>query len=723
MKQVVQDLRSGKTLVIDVPVPAVQPGMALVKTHASLVSAGTERMLVSFAGKGLVGKARARPDLVRQVVDKARREGVVSAIRAVRGRMAQPLALGYASAGVIVEVSPELAGFRRGDRVACAGGGYAAHAEYAVVPRNLLAHLPDAVDFECGAFATLGAIAMHGFRLAEAQVGERVAVVGMGLLGVLATGIAGGAGCPVLGIDLAPERVRRARSLGLQVVERSRAEREGAAFSKGEGFDIVLICADTESGDPVELAGRLARDRGRVIAIGAVGLELPRRLYYEKELSFQVSRSYGPGRYDPAYEEGGADYPAGYVRWTEGRNLQAVLSMIDQGLLNVRPLITHRIPIAQAPQAYSLISGKQPAPFLGVVLTYPEPEPGSKAPSLRLVMRHPRPSAPADIRLGVLGAGSFAASTFLPAIRGVAGVQRVGIASAAGRRAADCARRFGFGYATSHEAEILQDPEINTVAVLTRHHLHAAQAAAALRAGKHVWCEKPLAVRPEEMEEVLQALASAQGMLMVGFNRRFAPLVDRLRQALGDRREPMHLSYRVYPGRLPLTHWLHDPDQGGGRILGEGCHFVDLMTYLVGSLPVRVHAVGMADDARYRDDNVAISLTFADGSVGTLSYLAAGATEAGKERLEVSSGGRTAVLDDFRSLAIFGDGRNRAWRDRWEQDKGHARAWAAFVQAIREGGPPPIPYGDLFAVAQACLAAVQSLRSGTPVAVDVPGAG
>jgi predicted dehydrogenase len=721
MKQVLQDLRSGKTQVVDVPAPAVLPGMALVRTQASLVSAGTERMLVSFAGKGLLGKARARPDQVRVVLEKAQREGVRSAARAVRSRLAQPLALGYASAGIIVETGSALSGFRRGDRVACAGGGYALHAEYAVVPRNLLARLPASVDFECGAFATLGAIALHGYRLAEPQVGERVAVIGLGLLGRLAAGIADAAGCRVLGIDVSTERVQAARAADQHAVERVRAEREGAAFTSGEGFDVVLICADTESGDPVELAGQLARDRGRVIAIGAVGMHLPRRPYYDKELAFRVSRSYGPGRYDPSYEEGGVDYPAGYVRWTEGRNLQAVLSMIAAGQLDVRPLITHRFPIEQASQAYSLISGKSDEPFLGVVLTYPKAAAG--APAKRIELRAAKAAAPSEVRLGVLGAGNYAASTFLPMVQRSGTVQRVGIASATGRSAADCARRFGFAFAASEAQQVLRAPEINTIAILTRHDQHAAQTAAALRAGKHVWCEKPLLLRPEEFSMLLPALARAPGLLMVGFNRRFAPLVDRLREGLGDRHEPLHLSYRVHPGKLPLAHWLHDPEQGGGRILGEACHFVDLMVFLSGSLPTQVSAVGLTDDARYREDNVTLTLTFANGSAGTLTYLAAGAIEAGKERLEVSSGGQTAVLDDFRSLTVVGGGRTRVWRSRLEQDKGHAQAWAAFVAAIRQGGAPPIPYGELVAVTQACLAAVQSLRSGSPVAVDVPGMG
>jgi threonine dehydrogenase-like Zn-dependent dehydrogenase len=372
MKQLLQNLRDGKTIVAEVPAPTARPGTALVRTAASLVSAGTERTLVAFAEKSLVGKAQSRPDLVRQVLDKARREGLLTTIEAAFNKLDQPMPLGYSSAGTIAAVGAGLEGFQVGDRVACAGGGYAVHAEYAIVPGNLLVRLPDAVDFESAAFTTLGAIALHGFRLAQPQLGERVAVVGLGLLGLLTVGIARAAGCQVFGVDLDPQRVALAQSMGAAAVLRGEAEAAGAAFSQGRGFDAVLVTADARSNDPIELAGALCRDRGRVIAVGAFGLEIPRKLYFEKEIHFQVSRSYGPGRYDPAYEEGGQDYPIGYVRWTEGRNLQAIVDLLAAGALQVQPLITHRFPIEQAPQAYDLITGKTGEPFLGVLLTYPQ---------------------------------------------------------------------------------------------------------------------------------------------------------------------------------------------------------------------------------------------------------------------------------------------------------------------------------------------------------------
>ena len=378
MKQILQNMRDGKTTVNDIPVPSVKRNGALVKTMASLVSAGTERMLVEFAEKNLVAKATSRPDLVKQVLSKARREGILPTIEAAFNKLDQPMPLGYSSAGVIVETGRELVGFQPGDRVACAGGGYAVHAEYGVIPQNLLVHLPDNVDFESAAFATLGAISLQGFRLANPQLGESVCVIGLGLLGLLAVQIADAAGCSVFGIDLDPKRVELARKFNCIAADRSDCESPALAFTDGRGFDHVLICADTHSNDPVELAGVLARDHGTVVAIGAFGMDIPRKVYYEKELAFKVSRSYGPGRYDPQYEEGGLDYPSGYVRWTEGRNIQAFVELMATGKVDVKPLITHRFPIDEAEKAYELITGKLNEPFLGVLLTYPESEKSSQ---------------------------------------------------------------------------------------------------------------------------------------------------------------------------------------------------------------------------------------------------------------------------------------------------------------------------------------------------------
>ena len=714
MKQLLQNLKNGKTEVIEVPIPTPGPGIALVRTAASLVSAGTERMLVEFAEKSLVGKAASRPDLVRQVLDKARREGILTTVEAAFNRLDQPMPLGYSSAGTIVEVGEGLEGFKVGQRVACAGGNYAVHAEYAVVPRNLFAPLPDNVDFESATFTTLGAIALQGFRLAEPQVGETVGVIGLGLLGLLAVGIAKSAGCRVFGADLDPKRVELARTLGAEAVTREAAEEGALAFSRGRGCDVVLICADTPSNDPVELAGTIARDRGRVVAVGAVGLEIPRRVYYAKELFFINSRSYGPGRYDPDYEEAGRDYPLGYVRWTEGRNLEAIVDLMAEGALDVSSLITHRFPIERAPQAYELITGKTEEPFLGVLLTYAENTAVKLSEGKRVAFadKNLRPSTADRVTLGVLGAGNFAGATMLPALEGVPAVDLVGIASASGVSATHAARKFGFTYATSNEEQIITDPDVNTVAVLTRHHLHARQVIAALEAGKHIFCEKPLALNEAELGEIEVALQQApSNLLMVGFNRRFAALSMKLKEFLADRKEPLVTHYRVNAGYLPLDHWLHDPQQGGGRIIGEGCHFVDFLTFLVGEPPVDVVAQGMPDVGRYREDNVVLTFTFPDGSVGTLTYLANGDKALPKERVEVFSGGRVAILDDFRSLELVRGGRRKLMRSRLRQDKGHQAEWLAFARAIKAGGPPPIPYAHLLGVTRMTFAAVKKLRN------------
>jgi len=738
MKQVIQNLRNGETAVIEVPKPVPQPGTALVRTAASLVSAGTERMVVEFAEKSLVGKARSRPDLARQVLDKARREGLLTTLDAAFNRLDQPMPLGYSSAGVIEALGAGMENFKVGERVACAGGGYAVHAEYAVVPKKLLAKLPESVDFESAAFTTLGAIALHGFRLAAPQLGERVAVIGLGLLGLLTVGIARAAGCAVFGVDLDPRRVGLATRLGAEAVLRPQAEEAAQSWSRGLGADHILICADTPSDDPVTLAGVIARDRANVVALGAVGLNIPRKIYFEKELNFINSRSYGPGRYDPAYEAGGHDYPVGYVRWTEGRNLEAVVSLLASGALDVKPLITHRFPIGRAPEAYDLITGKREEPFLGVLLTY-RSVPVSSAPvsgvSVPGVSVHRDTGTPDTVTLGVVGAGNFASAVMLPSLKKVAGVELVGIASASGLSAAHAARKFGFRYAAETFEQLLKDPQINTIAILTPHNLHAEQVIAALRAGKHVFVEKPLAISREQGAGIREQVSGIryqvsgnreqddvpnpqsptpdpQPLLTVGFNRRFAPLAVKLAAHFADRTEPLMAHYRVNAGYLPLTHWLHDPEIGGGRIIGEGCHFVDFLTFLAGAPPVSVSAQGLPDGGRYREDNVVLTFTFPDGSIGTVTYLANGDKAFPKERVEVFCGGRVGVLDDFRTLELVRDGRRQVARARMRQDKGHQAEWEAFARAITTGGKPPIPYEHLFGVTEATFAALETLRNG-----------
>ena len=725
MKQLLQNINNGETVIVDVPIPQVQTGMALVRTRVSLVSAGTERMLVEFAGKSLLGKALSRPDLVRQMADKARREGVLSTIEAAFNRLDQPMPLGYSSAGVIEQLGEGLQRFKVGDKVACAGGGYAVHAEYALVPHNLLALVPEQVDFDSAAFTTLGAIALHGFRLSKAQLGETVGVIGLGLLGLLAVAIARAAGCQVFGVDLDETRVKFANQMGAIAVLRPQAVEAALAFTHGRGLDNILICADTPSADPVELAGEIARDRGHVVVIGAVGLTIPRKIYYQKELSFINSRSYGPGRYDPAYEEAGQDYPIGYVRWSEGRNLEAFVDLLAKGLVDVKPLITHRIPIEKAPEAYELITGKTNQSFLGVLLTYPEVD-SSKAKVQMVNQPVKKTTLPISgvnaVRLGVLGAGNFANAVMLPALKGTPSIELVSITSGSGFHAELASKKFGFKYTAVNENEILQDPQVNTICILTRHYLHAEQVVRALQAGKHVFCEKPLATTPEQLVQIKQQLLNTEysPLLMVGFNRRFAPMARRLYEFIKMRQEPLVATYRINAGNIPLTHWTQDPVQGGGRIIGEGCHFVDFLSFLVGAAPNSVTAQSLPDNSRYREDNVVITYTFPDGSLGSVIYLANGAKTFPKERIEVFAGGRVAVLDDFRTLEMVSEGKRQVIHSRLRQDKGHRAEWEAFSQAMISGGPPPIPYEQLFGVTEATFAAVDAIRSRQPVALELP---
>ncbi|MCZ2126831.1 MAG: bi-domain-containing oxidoreductase [Anaerolineales bacterium] len=713
MKQLLQNLKDGKTVVADVPVPTPRAGQALVKVAASLVSAGTERMVVEFAEKNYLSKARSRPDLVKQTLDKSKREGVASTVQAVFNRLDQPMGLGYSSAGVIVALGENMAGFSVGQRVACAGSGYAMHAEYNVVPKNLLTPLPENVDFESAAFTTLGAIALHGLRLANPQLGENVVVIGLGLVGLLTIQLATAAGCNVLGVDLDAQRVELAASFGIQAVTRPQAESAADAFSAQRGADSVIICADTASNDPIELAGAIARDRAVVVATGAVGLNIPRKVFYEKEISFVNSRSYGAGRYDSNYEENGNDYPIGYVRWTEGRNFQAIADLLASRKLRVENLISHRFPIEEGAQAYEVITGKKQEPFLGVLLKYEETKIESDKkitfPSVNL-----RPSS--LVKLGVLGAGLFATSALLPILKKSKDFELIGIASSGGLRAQHAGKKFGFRYATSSDDEIINDPNVNAVAILTRHDSHADLALKALQAGKHVFVEKPLALDSVQLTAIVEALTAINNQwLTVGFNRRFSPHAQTLKLQLANLREPKYLHYRVNAGFIPAEHWTQDPTVGGGRIVGEACHFIDLLTFLVGALPVKVNAQALPNGGKYSEDNVSMTFTFADGSLGVVDYLANGDKSAPKERLEVFCEGMIAVLDDYVSLSVVKGGKRRVWRA--AQDKGWRAEMSAFAESLRAGKEPPIPYEQIVAVTKSTFAAVESLRGGKSVEI------
>ena len=714
MKQLLQHIKNGKTVIEDVPIPTPREGMALVKVSASLVSAGTERMVVEFAEKGYLGKARSRPDLVKQTLDKAKREGVMPTVQAVFNRLDQPMALGYSSAGTIIALGKNMQGFKVGQRVACAGGGFAVHAEYNVVPRNLLTPLPKNMDFESAAFTTLAAISMHGFRLAEPQLGENIAVIGLGLLGLLTIQLAAAAGCNVLGIDLDPKRIELASSLGLEAVSRKQAESASMAFTANRGFDAVIICADTPSNDPIELAGVIARDRARVVATGAVGLTIPRKIYYEKEISFINSRSYGPGRYDASYEENGNDYPIGYIRWTEGRNFQASVDLMSSRKLKVESLISHRFPIEDGVQAYEVITGKKKEPFLGVLLKYSdEKQETSKRVEFPLI---PRSASLSSVKLGVLGAGLYANATLLPVLKNNKDFELVGIASSGGLHAQHSGKKYGFQYATSSEEEIINDPNINTVAILTRHDSHADLVVKALKAGKHVFVEKPLAINSKQLSIISkQLLATDHRLLLAGFNRRFSPLAQSLSSFLSHRSESLHAHYRVNAGYIPLNHWTQDPILGGGRIIGEACHFIDLITFLVGAAPVKVSAHALTDNGKYREDNVSMTFTFPDGSIGVVDYLANGDKSFPKERLEVFCEGKIAILDDYVKLETIENGRRKT--EGGAQDKGWRSEMSVFAGAIKSGVGAPIPYEQLIGVTKSTFAAVESLRTQSSVKV------
>jgi len=731
MKQVLQHARSGEITVEEVPAPQLLPGCVLVQVAASVVSAGTERASAEFARKSLLQKATSRPDLVRDVVRKVQRDGLFSAIQTVRSRLDQPQTPGYSSAGTVIAVGEGVTDLRPGDRVACAGAGFAAHAELTCVPRLLVASIPAGasgaeVPFDEAAFSTLGAVAVHGIRTAEAKLGDLVAVIGLGLIGQIAVQLLKAAGCHVVGMDPDAARADLARALGADATANSDfAFRDLCAeTSRGLGVDSVLIAAETPSSDPVNLAGAIARDRAIVVAVGTVGIEIERKAYYEKELDFRISRSYGPGRYDSAYEQKGRDYPIGYVRWTETRNMEAFVGLLALKKISIAPLITHRFPIEQARSAYELIMGRSRDRYLGVVIEYV----GSAARShnLELVPRSVigRPSMAggnARVSVGLLGAGGFATSTLIPVMKSSAGTILNSVCTSNGARAKHAAQKFGFHNCTTDQNVLVEDFNTNAVVIATRHHLHATQVLSALAAGKHVFCEKPLCLSEAELIEIVdryEAILSARPLLMVGFNRRFAPMTIRLKEFLGSIAEPLALHYRVNAGYLPPDHWINDREQGGGRIVGEVCHFVDLLWFLAGSAVTEVDARAVGASARYSSDNVLISLRFANGSEGTISYLANGDRSYSKERIEIFGGGRTAVLEDFRRLDLVQNGHRRVIRSRWRQDKGHCAEWAAFANAIQKGTDSPIPFEEIVGATLATFRIEESLATGKRVPVD-----
>jgi predicted dehydrogenase/threonine dehydrogenase-like Zn-dependent dehydrogenase len=712
MQQVLLNIGTGATSLVDAPVPSPQQGHVLIRTQCTLISAGTERMLIDFGRASMFDRAREQPDKVKMLFDKIRTDGLMAAIDAVRSKLDQPLALGYCNVGTVIEAGAGVTQLRPGDRVVSNGS----HAGVVSVPGNLCARIPDNVEDESAVFTVLGAVGLQGLRLAQPTLGETVVVTGLGLIGLITVQMLRAHGCRVMGIDYDPQRLEMARKFGAYAVDPSASDdlvMRAMDFSRGRGVDAVIITASTESSEPVSQAAKMCRKRGRIVLVGVTGLELSRQDFYEKEITFQVSCSYGPGRYDASYEQKGQDYPVGFVRWTEQRNFEAVLDLMSSNALNVVPLITHRFPIERAEAAYSVLTSAEPS--LGIVLQYPEARSNKETESRTVVLDGTRSfDVAAKPVVGCIGAGNYGGRVLIPALV-KAGPELHTIVTTNGLNAVHHARKFGFAKASTSVAELFAQKEVNTLFIATRHDSHARLASEALRSGRHVYVEKPLALNREQLTEVETAYAksAAQGaapIILVGFNRRFSPHVQRMREMLRGTRGPKSLSLLVNAGAIPPDHWTQDPQVGGGRILGEACHFIDLARFLVGERIVgaSADAIRGRSGAALSQDTAQVSLEFEDGSIASIQYYANGHRSFPKERVEVFASGRILQLENFRVLRGFGWPGFRGFRT-WRQDKGHAACVQAFLRAVGSGGPSPIPADEIFEVSRVAIDVAEGL--------------
>ncbi len=716
MKQLTQKLKNGSMDVLDVAVPNVGKGMVLIQNHFSLISAGTEGGTASTARKSLIGKAKERPQQVKQVIDTLKQQGPVQTYRAVMKKLDSYSPLGYSSAGVVVDVGPDVKGFSVGDRVACAGSGYASHAEVVSVPANLCVKLPSSADLSLAAYNTLGAIALQGVRQADLRVGESCVVIGLGLLGQLTGLILKASGVMVIGLDISVRAVEIARQhcvdLGFEMGAAGIGDAVGD-MSGGVGADAVIITAATHSTQPINLAGKLLRKRGTVVVVGDVPTGFDREPdYYKKELSLKMSCSYGPGRYDLDYEEKGIDYPAGYVRWTENRNMQAFQDLIHSGKIDIGYMTTHRFTIDDAPKAYDLILDKSKE-FLGIIIEYEKD---------KEITRHPvfidgagsASVAPGVPGIGFIGAGSYAMSHLLPNLPNDGSVGMTGVMTSSGTSSRSVAEKFGFSFCASSALDVVNDAATSTVFIATRHDTHAEYVNSAITASKNVFVEKPLCLNQDELDDIVSAWNTHKPLLMVGFNRRFSPLAQQIKTAVGDGH--MAMVYRVNAGQIPSNTWIQDDELGGGRVVGEVCHFIDFMIYMNGSLPTQVHAAALKDMENL-GDTLNISLTFSNGSIGTICYFANGPKSLAKEYVEIYKGGVVAILRDFKELEIHGSGKP-VRKKLFNQDKGQKVMVEQFVRAIKGDGICPIPLSETYASTLVTFKVLESLRLGQAVAIE-----
>lgn len=720
MKQVIQTLKTGIIDVQDVPVPSLSDKFVLVNNMVSVLSAGTEKTKIDMGKKNLLQKAKARPDLVKQVIKKVRAEGLAKTWQTVQTRLDSPSPLGYSSAGEVIAVGGLVKGVNVGDRVACGGAGYANHADFVSVPNNLVARLPEGVDFKEGAFATIGAIAMQGVRLAQPLLGETFMVIGLGLIGQITVQLLKANGCRVIGTDLDDKMVDLAAQFGATGVRASDdAERICSDLTGGHGVDGVIICAGTNSNGPIELSGEITRNKGRVVIVGAVRMDIPREPFFKKEISLVISRSYGPGRYDPDYEEDGNDYPIGYVRFTEQRNMESFLGLIAENKLDIGTLITHQFTVDQAPEAYDLIEGRKSEPYLGIILNY-EHSTSEADKEVRRIEVSPGIGKEGNIGISCFGAGNYATASLLPCLREDGDLKLVGLVTASGRTAKGVADRFGFSFCADKFDQLLGH-DTDAVMIITRHDLHASSVVGALSANKHVYVEKPLALNAEELCAIDNAWQkSDSGQLMTGYNRRYAPLTKKTVEFFSDVREPRVVNIRVNAGHIPDDHWIQNPTAGGGRLIGEGCHFVDLAAALTDSLPVRVFASGSAKASKSPliNDNVIIHLSMKNGSIANIVYTANGSKAMKKEYIEVFGGGRSAVLDDFKEVRFYKGDNQTSKHSLRAQDKGQKDMLAEWINGLKTG-VPCLAYDIQMQTALATIMAVESMASGCPLTVSL----
>ena len=720
MKQLLQSNRTGELRLADVPPPQPSRHDLLVRTRASLVSVGTEKYLLEFAQKSLIGKALARPDLVRQVIAKAKMEGIQEAWRQSMARLDVPTPVGYSSAGTVVAVGTDVRGFSVGDRVACSGSGFASHSEIAAIPSNLCVRIPDRVSFEAASFAALGGIALEAFRIANVTLGSRVCVIGLGLVGQLTVQLLRAAGCRVVGMDPDPSRTALALAHGAEAVSNSYQQLRALVpvIGNSAGFDAGIIVAATPSNEPLENAAEICRERGRVVATGLVGLDLPRKPFYDKELELIISRAWGPGLYDSNYAERGLDYPVPYARWTAQRNLEGFLEQLGSDAVTVDHLISHRFEFAQSLDAYDLIlDGCEP--YLGVLLNYS----GKTDVSNRKIDIHvpKRERSSGTIGIGVIGAGLFAKGTLIPELRNLKDVRLRGVSSLKGLSAQQIANKFRFEYCTSNTQDLCRDPATDLLLILTRHASHAQLVTEALRAGKHVFVEKPLATTPEQLAKLvveLQIMNGGRPLLMVGFNRRFAPCAKWIKQKFEAIQDPLTIQCTVNAGPVHPNLWIYDSEEGGGRIVGEVCHFIDLVQYLTGSLPASVYAQNLRSSQHHASDNVVINLKMHNGSMASITYVSTGAKAHPRERIEIYGGGAVGVIDNFRSATYIQGTAISKYRHWFAVDRGHSHQLRVFVSAIRTGAESPVSFEQYVHTTLATFAIEQSLRDAAPVQIN-----